>query len=226
MGTVVLCRAPGFSLASKPHGQNLRSTTTLTSTTLSSWDEEDIIRRVLASNDTVASALEESCAPSCCSLCTTDAICGTEEASSDWTTAIPFGLLLVFIAFLLGMSALFSGLTLGLMSLDTTGLEIVMSGDDPQTAAYAKKIYPIRERGNLLLCTLVLGNVCVNSLVSILMSSFAGGLVGLVTSTFFIVIFGEITPQAVVRIKSKTFSAWRVARLLLVPYYWNVNSAH
>jgi hypothetical protein len=205
VGILVLCLAPGFSLASKQHGHNLRSTMTFTPTlTLSSWNEEDVILRVLASNETAASALEGSCAPSCCSHCTTDAICGTEEAS-DWTTAIPFGLMLLFIAFLLGMSALFSGLTLGLMSLDTTGLEIVMSGDDPKTAAYAKRIYPVRERGNLLLCTLLLGNVCVNSLVSILMSSFAGGLVGLVTSTFFIVIFGEITPQAVVRLKSKKF---------------------
>ena len=86
------------------------------------------------------------------------------------------------------------------MSLDKTGLEIVMGGDDPNAAAYAKVIYPVRENGNLLLCTLLLGNVAVNALLSIFLAAYAGGIVGFITSTFLIVIFGEIVPQALVRI--------------------------
>jgi len=84
-------------------------------------------------------------------------------------------------------SALFSGLTLGLMSLDKTGLEIVMEGDDPIYAEYARKIYPLRKNGNLLLCTLLLGNVAVNSLLSILLADKAGGIIGFLASTFIIV---------------------------------------
>jgi len=71
-----------------------------------------------------------------------------------------------------------------------------MHGDDSVNAAYAKKIYPLRKRGNLLLCTLLLGNTCVNSLLSIILADWAGGAFGVVISTFLILIFGEIAPQA------------------------------
>jgi metal transporter CNNM len=94
-------------------------------------------------------------------------------------------------------SALFSGLTLGVLGLDLTGLEIIMEGDDPKSAAYARKIYPIRKRGNLLLCTLLLGNTAVNSLLSILLAGYAGGIVGFFASTLSILLLGEIIPQAI-----------------------------
>jgi Cyclin M transmembrane N-terminal domain len=135
------------------------------------------------------------CTLDCCSQYEEE-LCGSDE--NGWITAIPFGIQISLVVFLLGVSALFSGLTLGLMSLDLSGLEIVMSGDDAQSARYAKKIYPIRTNGNLLLCTLVLGNVAVNAVISILMANYTGGLVGVLSSTFLIVIFGEITPQAAV----------------------------
>ena len=48
----------------------------------------------------------------------------------------------------------------------------------------------------MLLCTILLGNVSVNSYLSILMGSLTGGLFGLIISTAIITIFGEIIPQA------------------------------
>ena len=142
-----------------------------------------------ASNET------ETCSIDCCRQYE-ETFCPNENA---WIGAIPFWLQIVLIVVLISLSALFSGLTLGLMSLDKTGLEIVMGGDDPKQAAYAKKIFPVRENGNLLLCTLLLGNVSVNALLSILMSEYTGGIIGFISSTFLIVIFGEIVPQALVR---------------------------
>ena len=59
--------------------------------------------------------------------------------------AIQYLILIILLLF----SALFSGLTLGLMSLDLTGLEIVMAGDDPNAARYAKDIYPVRKCGDI-----------------------------------------------------------------------------
>ena len=98
------------------------------------------------------------------------------------------------IAVLICPSGLFSGLTLGLLSLDMNGLQIVIDSDN-ENEAVAKTIQPIRA-SNRLLCTLLLGNVAVNALLSILMASLTDGLVGFLSSTIIIVIFGEIVPQA------------------------------
>jgi len=116
--------------------------------------------------------------------------CGGEEAGYPLYISLPA------IVFLVSLSGLFSGLTLGLLGLDVIGLQIVQKGDDQYLARCAEKIAPVREKGNMLLCTLLLGNVAVNSALSILMADIASGTVGFLTSTALIVIFGEIIPQA------------------------------
>ena len=55
----------------------------------------------------------------------------------------------------------------------------------------------IRKDGNRLLCTLLLGNVAVNALLSIFLSGVTSGLIGFCVSTALIVVFGEILPQAI-----------------------------
>ncbi len=72
-----------------------------------------------------------------------------------WVTGFSSSILLIF-------SALFSGLTLGLMSLDVIGLDIIAQAGDPDERKYAKIILPVRSKGNLLLCTLLLGNTAGN----------------------------------------------------------------
>jgi hypothetical protein len=49
----------------------------------------------------------------------------------------------------------------------------VMQGDDPVMAKYASRIYPLRKRGNLLLCTILIGNVSVNSTLSVVLDGMA-----------------------------------------------------
>ena len=97
------------------------------------------------------------------------------------------------------MSGLFSGLNLGLLGLDVKNLELLTRGpfgDESEAldAQRAAKILPLRRRGNLLLCTILLGNVSVNSGLSILMGDLTSGLAGLLISTAIITIFGEIIP--------------------------------
>jgi metal transporter CNNM len=157
-----------------------------------------IIRHSSINNDT--------CTASCCSKYSchsayqsevpTCPIC-EECVTGNPLAFLPHAVQYVFMIILLSFSGMFAGLTLGFLSLDKTGLEVLMESDDVHTAQYATKIYPIRLKGNLLLCTLLLGNTAANSLGSILIADLFGGLVGAIVSTIVILIFGEITPQAV-----------------------------
>ncbi|KFP82103.1 Metal transporter CNNM2, partial [Apaloderma vittatum] len=86
----------------------------------------------------------------------------------------------------------------GLMALDPMELRIVQNCGTDKEKNYAKRIEPVRRQGNYLLCSLLLGNVLVNTTLTILLDDIAGsGLVAVVVSTIGIVIFGEIVPQAI-----------------------------
>lgn len=120
----------------------------------------------------------------------------TDEDTGKAGVAFPLVVGLLLIAILLMLSGIFSGLTLGLMGLDTITLQMVQRGGDAEMAKYAAMIMPVRCKGNQLLCTLMLGNAAVNAALAILTAEITGGLVGFLVSTAMIVIFGEILPQA------------------------------
>uniref|UniRef100_I3JZ43 Metal transporter n=1 Tax=Oreochromis niloticus TaxID=8128 RepID=I3JZ43_ORENI len=110
---------------------------------------------------------------------------------------LPMWLQVIMISCLLVLSGMFSGLNLGLMALDPMELRIVQSCGTEKEKKYARKIEPIRSKGNYLLCSLLLGNVLVNTTLTILLDDLIGsGLGAVVASTIGIVIFGEIVPQA------------------------------
>lgn len=98
----------------------------------------------------------------------------------------------LFVIFLLVLSACFSGMTLGFFTLHKTDLKRKAELGDKA----AEKIYRIRQNGNLLLCTLLLGNVTVNSVLSVFMGQVTSGALASFISIGLIVIFGEIFPQA------------------------------
>lgn len=94
---------------------------------------------------------------------------------------------------LLALSALFSGLNLGLMSLGPHTLKRKMELGDER----AGKIYEVRRNGNLLLVTLLLGNVAVNAVLAVYLGSITSGLLAVVLTTGLVTVLGEIIPQAV-----------------------------
>ncbi|CAI4228392.1 unnamed protein product [Auanema sp. JU1783] len=126
------------------------------------------------------------------------------EDVSTWITTekppkeylLPLPLQIAVVCLLLCLSALFSGLTLGLMSLTPQELELVMKSGSPSEQKYAEAILPIRKKGNQLLCALLMGNVIVNAGISILFGELTTGLLALIISSAGIVIFGEIIPQS------------------------------
>ncbi len=119
------------------------------------------------------------------------------NGTSTSGAVLPLGASIPLAVVLVCLSALFSGLTLGLLSLDMVALRVLSTAGDENERGYANKIIPIRTNGNLLLCTLLLGNTIVNNGFSILLAGMTSELLGLIISVTAVLIFGEITPQAV-----------------------------
>ncbi|KAJ2964495.1 hypothetical protein NQZ79_g655 [Umbelopsis isabellina] len=94
---------------------------------------------------------------------------------------------------------LMGGLTLGLMGLDETNLQVLMVSGTEAEKENAHKVYKLLDRGkHWVLVTLLLSNVIVNETLPIILDSvFGGGWQAVVISTALIVIFGEVIPQSI-----------------------------
>ncbi|KAL5260870.1 hypothetical protein ACHWQZ_G006790 [Mnemiopsis leidyi] len=130
--------------------------------------------------------------------------------------------------FLLCLSGLFSGLNLGLMSLDLTSLRILKETGSPQEKRYARSIEPVRKQGNFLLCTLLLGNVLVNNTLTILLDGLFGGVLAIIGATAGIVVMGEIIPQAICQrfgliVGARTLFITKIFMVLTCPLSWPIS---
>lgn len=139
------------------------------------------------------------------------------QGSEPWLAIVvqpsllPLSVEIIFIIILMVLSGLFSGLNLGLMSLDPTTLKIITDSGSLRQRIYAKIIYRVRKHGNYLLCTLLLGNVLVNSTLTILLDEvLPSGIYAVIASTLTIVLFGEIIPQAICSRHGLLVGAWTI----------------
>ena len=99
-----------------------------------------------------AKALDDRTLQACLQPCQPDPIASTgPELSAPAAVALACGLI--------PFTALFAGLTLGLLRLDVVGLRILEQAGEPWERQCARAILPIRCQGNLLLCTLLLGKL-------------------------------------------------------------------
>ncbi|BDS05954.1 HlyC/CorC family transporter [Oceaniferula spumae] len=87
---------------------------------------------------------------------------------------------------------MFSGANLAYFSLGRMRLEAEVEKGNKS----ARKVLALRKDSNLLLCTILWGNVSVNVLLALLSDSVFAGIGGFIFSTVGITFFGEILPQA------------------------------
>ena len=105
---------------------------------------------------------------------------------------MPDALTWLLIVVCLTQSATFSGLNLALFSWARLNLESEVAQGNKQALAVLR----LRLNANLLLCTILWGNVAVNVLLAMLSDSVMTGVAAFFLSTFGITLFGEIMPQA------------------------------
>lgn len=158
-----------------------------------------------------------------------DEMDGRLRVVEEKKSMLPIWLQVILISFLLVLSGMFSGLNLGLMALDPMELRIVQSCGTDKEKKYARKIEPIRRKGNYLLCSLLLGNVLVNTTLTILLDDLTkSGIGAVVASTVGIVIFGEIVPQALcsrhgLAVGANTILLTKLFMLLTFPLSWPIS---
>ncbi len=120
---------------------------------------------------------------------------------------------------LLVCSALFSGLTIGILSLNHYELKRKAQLGDSS----AKIVYPIRALGHQLMVTLLIGNVIVNAAITAILNTRLNGLFAVLLTTIFVVTFGEILPMAYLRknglkVAARLAPLLRFSLLILAPF--------
>lgn len=93
---------------------------------------------------------------------------------------------------LVSLSAVCSGLNIAIMSLDLADLQRKAKIGN----IYARQLLPLRRDHHLTLASILLVNVAVVSANSLVLEHHMNGILAGLLSTLLIVIFGEITPQA------------------------------
>ena len=91
---------------------------------------------------------------------------------------------------------LMSGLTVGLLSIDEMELEIKLTNGSPAEKRQARKILSIISNHHLLLVTLLLANAGCMETLPIMLNKMVSEILAVIISVTFVLIFGEVIPQA------------------------------
>jgi len=124
----------------------------------------------------------------------------------------------IAIALCVSQSAMFSGLNLAFFSLSRLRLGM----EARKGSQEALRVLSLRKDSNLLLTTILWGNVAVNVLLALLSESVLAGVAAFMFSTVVITLLGEIVPQAyfsrhALKMASSLAPVMRFYRLLFFP---------
>lgn len=142
-------------------------------------------------------------------------------------TELQFTIYLTVSICLVIMAGLMSGLTLGLMSLDTVELEVLKRSGTPEERRCAAVIMPVIRNQHFLLVTLLLCNAASTEALPLFIDRLADPFTAVLVSVTSVLVFGEIIPQAICSrygLKVGAYSAWFVRSLMYVcsPIAWPI----
>mmetsp|Transcript_22034 Transcript_22034/g.21726 ORF Transcript_22034/g.21726 Transcript_22034/m.21726 type:complete len:324 (+) Transcript_22034:135-1106(+) len=89
-----------------------------------------------------------------------------------------------------------SGLTVGLMSIDPLDLELKLVSGTPKEISQARQVLPIISKHHFLLVTLLIANSVAMEALPIVLDEMVGSVLAVLISVTFVLIFGEVLPQA------------------------------
>ena len=88
-------------------------------------------------------------------------------------------------------AGIFSGLTLGLLSIDETNLQVIERAGTATEQKHARRIMPLVRRHHLLLVTLLLANAAAVEAMPLFMDKISSEVVAIVVSVTAVLFFGE-----------------------------------
>ncbi|CAM6110966.1 unnamed protein product [Calypogeia fissa] len=129
---------------------------------------------------------------------------------------------------LLLFAGLMSGLTLGLMSLSLTDLEVIKQSGSPRDRINAGKIIPVVKRQHLLLVTLLVGNAMAMEALPLFLDSLVSTWMAILISVTLLLMFGEILPQAIcsqygLAVGATMAPVVKVLLVIMFPIAWPVS---
>ena len=149
------------------------------------------------------------------------------SSSGSSLSGSTFVLYVVIACLLVATAGLMSGLTLGLLSLDTVDLEMILRGPESRQKKYARGIQPLMRNPHRLLVTLVVANAAAMEALPLVVDRLTSPVLSLVLSVTVVLLFGEIIPQAVcsrygLAVGYYTQHIVRALLILLFPITWPV----
>ena len=143
-----------------------------------------------------------------------------------WEDYLLFGLIALFLVLFGGCM---SGLTVGLMSIDELELEMKLASGTEIERDQALKVLNIINSHHLLLVTLLVANAVAMEALPIFLDYMFSTVLAVVMSVTFVLIFGEVVPQALctgpdqIRIASKLVPIVKVVMVIFFPISWPIS---
>lgn len=142
-----------------------------------------------------------------------------EDADFFATGSVDFYVYIAVCMILVCLGGVFSGLTLGYLSLDMMSLKVIAIAGTHQEQHYARKIIPLVRNHHLLLVTLLLCNAGVMEALPLFLDRLVPTVYAIIISVSMVLVFGEILPQAACSKYGLAIGAhmfWFVASLMVI----------